>query len=217
MRDDLWNFLEASELLRSNITDEFNLQFWFFFSLLYPSSQTPPQTRSSLGGNVWLFKSQRSMCIALRISAGFPLLFKSGFPIEYGFNQPLDTIHSQIHHVWNEWEQGPQGSGHNTEPDRVQECFGQFFHTHGVILGASRSWTQWSWWFRSNSAMIDSYDSMILLGRLVWYLYTIYHHVSPVYFHTEDSKLNLCKLQHLQWNLQYLNTEFQDAIMYLTS
>lgn len=152
MRDDLWNFLEASELLRSNITDEFNLQFCFFFSLLYPSSQTPPQTRSSLGGNVWLFKSQRSMCIALRISAGFPLLFKSGFPIEYSFNQSLDTIHSQIHHVWNEWEQGPQGSGHNTEPDRVLECFGQFFHTHGVILGTSRSWTQWSWWFPANSA-----------------------------------------------------------------
>lgn len=130
--------------------------FDFFFSLLYPSSQTPPQTRSSLGGNVWLFKSQRSMCITLRISAGFPLLFKSVFPIDYGFNQPLDNIHSQIHHVWNEWEQGPQGSGHNTNPVRVQETFGQDFQAHGVILGTSCRgpgvglW--WFWWIPSNSA-----------------------------------------------------------------
>lgn len=57
--------------------------------------------KSSLGGDVWLFKSRRSLCITPRIPAGFPLLFKSGFSIEYGFNQSINTIHSQIHRLWS--------------------------------------------------------------------------------------------------------------------
>ena len=43
----------------------------------------------------------------------------------------------KVFHPEGAWalEQAPQGSGHSTKPERVQEAFGQLSQAHGVTLG----------------------------------------------------------------------------------
>lgn len=176
------------------------LFFFFFPNCIHPHKLLHKQEAAWV--EMFDSSSLREACVSHRESL-------QGFLCSSSLDSVLNAALISIRHssftdslCLNEWEQAPQGTGHNTKSSGIPRSFGQCSQAHPGILGGSRSCTRWSWWFHSNSA----HSVIPWFHRITWSDIFIPHIIS---FHQFTSILrtvswiganySICKESHDIW------------------